>query len=193
MDQMEKLRATQFVPGCLENYDYSGVYDCDDKKLMHQMLKDAIDHMRKNSHFVLASMPDAHKLHFLKEFVYHRYGKIYTREEQLRQHSDAQKLFNALKSVQLQLKTPTIEDICASTIIDYKCRDYALKKVILAQTAARMFCEQIEVGRKCNLKQGRTNIGLADTHIFSFIYFIYMAGTGPCDSSKIIFGNQVYS
>ena len=44
------------------------------------------------------------------------------------------------------------------------------------------------------LKQVRTNIGLADTLIpSSFINFSYMGGTGPCDSSKIIFGNHVYS
>ena len=43
-------------------------------------------------------------------------------------------------------------------------------------------------------KQVRTNIGLADTLIpSSFIYFIYMEGTGPYDSIKIIFGNHVYS
>ena len=43
-------------------------------------------------------------------------------------------------------------------------------------------------------KQVRTNIGLADTLIdSSFKCFIYMGGTGPCDSSKIIFGNHVYS
>ena len=37
-------------------------------------------------------------------------------------------------------------------------------------------------------KQVRTNIGLADTLIASsFIYLIYMGGTGPCDSIKIIF------
>ena len=43
-------------------------------------------------------------------------------------------------------------------------------------------------------KQVRTNIGLADTLMpSSFIYFIYIGGTGPCDSSKIIFGIHVYS
>ena len=45
-----------------------------------------------------------------------------------------------------------------------------------------------------NIKQVRTNIGLADTLITSsFIYLIYIGGTGPCDSIKIIFGNLVYS
>ena len=43
-------------------------------------------------------------------------------------------------------------------------------------------------------KQVRTNIGLADTLIpSSFIYLIYMGGTGRCDSIKIIFGYHVNS
>ena len=44
------------------------------------------------------------------------------------------------------------------------------------------------------LKQVRTNIGLADTLIpSSFIHLIYMGGTEPCDSTKIIFGYHVNS
>ena len=44
------------------------------------------------------------------------------------------------------------------------------------------------------LKQVRTNIGLSDTLIpSSSIYLIYMGGTGPCDSIKIIFGYHVNS
>ena len=42
--------------------------------------------------------------------------------------------------------------------------------------------------------QVRTNIGLADTLILSsFIYLIYMGGTGPCDSIKNIFGYHANS
>ena len=44
------------------------------------------------------------------------------------------------------------------------------------------------------IKQVRTNIGLADTLIpSSFIYLIYMGGTGQCDSIKIIFVYHVNS
>ena len=47
---------------------------------------------------------------------------------------------------------------------------------------------------KFNTKQVRTDIGLADTLIpSSFIYLIYMGGTGRCDSIKIIFGYHVKS
>ena len=45
-----------------------------------------------------------------------------------------------------------------------------------------------------DIKQARTKIGLADTLIpSSFIYLIYMGGTGPCDSINIIFGYHVNS
>ena len=41
-------------------------------------------------------------------------------------------------------------------------------------------------------KQVSSNICLADTLTpSSFIYLIYMGGTGPCDSIKIIFGYHV--
>ena len=44
-------------------------------------------------------------------------------------------------------------------------------------------------GKLHKLKQVRTNIGLADSLIpSSFIYLMYMGGTGSCDSIKIIFG-----
>ena len=41
-------------------------------------------------------------------------------------------------------------------------------------------------------KQVRTNIGLADTLIpSSFIYLIYMRGTGPCGPMTIILGSVI--
>ena len=44
------------------------------------------------------------------------------------------------------------------------------------------------------IKQVRTNLGLADTLIpSSVIYLIYMGGTGSCDSIKIIFGYHLNS
>ena len=44
----------------------------------------------------------------------------------------------------------------------------------------------------CYHKQVRTNIGLADTLIpSSFIYLIYMGGTGPCRPMTIIFRSVI--
>ena len=43
-----------------------------------------------------------------------------------------------------------------------------------------------------DVKQGRTSIGLADILIpSSFIYLIYMGGTGPCGPMAIIFGSVI--
>ena len=43
-------------------------------------------------------------------------------------------------------------------------------------------------------KQVRTNIGLADTLIpSSFLYLIYMGGTGPCELMTIIFRRVIKS
>ena len=45
-----------------------------------------------------------------------------------------------------------------------------------------------------HIKQVRTNIGLADTLIpSSFIYLIYMGGTGPCGPMTIIFDSVIKS
>ena len=49
--------------------------------------------------------------------------------------------------------------------------------------------DEIIVAIKSLKKQVKTNTSIPS----SFIHFIYMGGTGPCDSSKIIFGNHVYS
>ena len=54
--------------------------------------------------------------------------------------------------------------------------------------------EELNSYNRFKIKQVRTNIGLADTLIpSSFINFSYVGGNGPCDSSKIIFGNHAYS
>ena len=47
---------------------------------------------------------------------------------------------------------------------------------------------------KLEKKQVRTNIGLADTLIpSSFLYLIYMGGTGPCELMTIIFRRVIKS
>ena len=46
----------------------------------------------------------------------------------------------------------------------------------------------LQILKAFSVKQVRTNIGLADTLIpSSFLYLIYMGGTGPCELMTIIF------
>ena len=66
-----------------------------------------------------------------------------------------------------------------------ECKLFALK---------RLRNDFIKIYLAFYYNQVRTNIGLADTlRHSSFVHLIYMGDTGPCDSSKIIFGNHVYS
>ena len=69
-----------------------------------------------------------------------------------------------------------------------------LHKLHLAKLINLNIFKYINVYKKNNEKQARTNIGLADTLIpSSFIYLIYMGGIGPCDSIKIIIVYHVHS
>ena len=62
------------------------------------------------------------------------------------------------------------------------------------QLKSALLSFKLNIKHMQQLQQVRTNIGLADTLIpSSFIYLIYMAGTGACDSIKIILGYHVNS
>jgi len=60
------------------------VIDCDDSKFdekkLFGMLKQAIELMKENPKFVLASLPDVHRLPLLREWILQRYGRRYTRK-----------------------------------------------------------------------------------------------------------------
>ena len=120
--------------GILKNYDYNAIYDCDNRAMLQQMLTDAIHHMKQNPKFVLASMPKAYNLTPLREFVYRRFGKVYTREELLREFRRSLEIFKALDKVSLPVKVPNIKDIGQKLLINYRCRDDAMKKVSIAKT-----------------------------------------------------------
>ena len=81
--------------------------------------------------------------------------------------------------------------ICASFLFFVKFHSSSKEKISSQECS---LCADKTLSNKNIYKQVRTNIGLADTLIHSsFIYLIYMEGTGPCDSIKIIFGYHVNS
>ena len=76
------------------------------------------------------------------------------------------------------------KNITLSIVTDFKKND---------KNFQRAFKTDLEKKRML-YQQVRTNIALADTLIpSSFLYLIYMGGTGPCNSIKIIFGYHVNS
>ncbi|KAH8249342.1 hypothetical protein KR032_008649 [Drosophila birchii] len=55
--------------------------DPDNKQQIEDILKAALQTLRKNPHFVLASFPNAHKLPVLLDWVADRYGKTFSQKE----------------------------------------------------------------------------------------------------------------
>ena len=88
-------------------------------------------------------------------------------------------VLGAMLYLLLDLPIPQIRDVAVDTFAD--------------DTVA-LSVDKYPAVAYSKLQQVRTNIDLADTLIpSSFIYLIYMGGTGPCDSIKIIFGYHVNS
>ncbi|EDV98323.1 uncharacterized protein LOC6569107 [Drosophila grimshawi] len=81
--------------------------DPDNAELMSRMLQEGMQELRKNRRFVLASLPEAHKLPVLQEWIKRRYGKLYTEEEIQKSIQDSLKVFEMI--ILLQNRPPTAD------------------------------------------------------------------------------------
>lgn len=106
-------------------------YDCEDKKLMNDMLRIALDEMSKNPKYVLASLPNAHKLPILREWIYQRYGKRYTHAQRIKELNESIKIMNVLQKLKLHTVLPKPYEIGAKFLQSYKCHKYIMKKVCI--------------------------------------------------------------
>lgn len=76
MERQERLtqrNALTFKPG--------EKFDPDDGEQMNRLLKDGLRVLRQDPRYVLASLPNSHKLPVLREWVKRRYGKAYSQKE----------------------------------------------------------------------------------------------------------------
>lgn len=97
---------------------------------MIRMLKDAMDYLRKNPKYVLASLPESHKLPSLREWIMRRYGKIYFWKDRVEEYKASAKIFKALIGASLDVRIPTVgRDIGTKAFVDYSCRNYIIEKV----------------------------------------------------------------
>ncbi|XP_037949462.1 uncharacterized protein LOC119680617 [Teleopsis dalmanni] len=103
-------------------------YDCSDKKLMIQMLKDAFEYLSQDHRYVLAGMPDSHNFPFLLEWIQRRYGKVYFPEDRRNSYRNTLQLFNALDKAPITVILPSVKDIGTQSFVSYDCRDYLLRK-----------------------------------------------------------------
>ncbi|XP_059225688.1 uncharacterized protein LOC106081500 [Stomoxys calcitrans] len=119
------------------NMDY---YDPNDDELMDRMLKDALGIMSEDTQFVLPSMPEAHCLPLLREWIRLRYGKVYRQAELNKLCDTDQMIFKTLTNVGLSVQMPRNRDIGLNLDVDYSCRDYLLKK---SQSIRKKFYKNI--------------------------------------------------
>lgn len=108
------------------NLDY---YDPEDDALMDGMLKDSLDIMKQDPKFVLASLPEVHRLPLLREWIRLRYGKRYSRQRLTALCERDHSVMKALNNVSLAVPLPLSKDLGSNLVVDYSCRDYLLRKV----------------------------------------------------------------
>ncbi|XP_055856019.1 uncharacterized protein LOC129919194 [Episyrphus balteatus] len=105
-----------------------GNFDPRDTKLMQSLLLKALQEIKKNKKFVLASLPDAHKFPILKEWIRKRYGMVYTRQEKIKTFKRTKKVFQVLRNNALRVRIPHLDDLSRKRLVSYGCKDYLLKK-----------------------------------------------------------------
>lgn len=113
----------------LEQYPKYAHYDPNDAALMDRMLRDAFQHLKKNPKFVWAQLPDAHKLPMLREWIWQRFGKVYTSKERYASYRKSIKLFNALDGQKFKVRQPRNNDVADQQTFKANCHGYVEQKV----------------------------------------------------------------
>ncbi|KAH8327124.1 hypothetical protein KR074_003140, partial [Drosophila pseudoananassae] len=83
-------------------------YDPDDAEQMDKLLKDGLRLLSKDQRFVLASLPDSHKIPQLREWIKRRFGKVYTHKELEASIIEANRIFEMVSLVQDNTPTPDL-------------------------------------------------------------------------------------
>lgn len=104
-------------------------YDPNDDQLMDDMLKSALNYLRNDPKYVLASLPRVHRLPILMEWIRQRYGKRYTPEEIAESCQKSLPVFRAMKDVIGAVKVPKRSTLIQEDLVPYTNRDCLLKKV----------------------------------------------------------------
>ncbi|KAH8418397.1 hypothetical protein KR222_008469, partial [Zaprionus bogoriensis] len=98
MEVKQNLKKVTTDPSVL-SYDVDR-FDPDDAALMNRMLEDGLRQLRKSQRYVLATLPNAHKLPVLQEWIKRRYGKQYSEEEVQKSIQESLKIFEMINSLQ---------------------------------------------------------------------------------------------
>ncbi|XP_043642965.1 uncharacterized protein LOC122613057 [Drosophila teissieri] len=86
-------------------------FDPNDDAQMDQLLKDGMRVLRKEPRYVLACLPDAHKLPVLREWIKRRYGKTYSQKELEDNLTESNRIFELVTILQNSCTSPDLMGI----------------------------------------------------------------------------------
>ncbi|EDX08342.1 GD11748 [Drosophila simulans] len=86
-------------------------FDPNDAAQMDKLLKDGMRVLRKEPRYVLACLPDAHKLPVLREWVKRRYGKTYSQKELEDSIAESNRIFELVTILQSSPASPDLMGI----------------------------------------------------------------------------------
>ncbi|XP_026836188.1 uncharacterized protein LOC6547441 isoform X2 [Drosophila erecta] len=86
-------------------------FDPNDNAQMDQLLKDGMRVLRKEPRYVLACLPDAHKLPVLREWIKRRYGKTYSQKELADNLIESNRIFELVTVLQNHSVSPDLMGI----------------------------------------------------------------------------------
>lgn len=101
----------------------------EDRAIIDKILADACNYLRKNPKFVMAQLPEAHKLPMLREWISRRFGKVYSPKERRHSYRYSLQIFHALDRMPFNFSTPTAEQLSKNQFVPYDCKTYLSRKV----------------------------------------------------------------
>lgn len=133
MEEEERIAMLEHHSSQL-SYD-TKILNPDDSELMNRMLEDGMRQLRKSQRYVLASLPNSHKLPVLQEWIKRRYGKQYTQEEVQKNIRESVKIFELITQLQSH---PPAADLMGMDSYPPERENYNFAKAAKAQVSIPM-------------------------------------------------------
>lgn len=122
-----------------------------DNILMENVLKLALSKLRHNPKFVLAALPNSHKVPLLMEWIRKRYGLKYSSKDRREALRKSTLQWEELLKHRLHIRIPTPKDVCRSERLTYGEKNDAMKCVSTLTRYffyVRMACIQLKCSKK---------------------------------------------
>ncbi|KAH8291077.1 hypothetical protein KR054_008276, partial [Drosophila jambulina] len=106
MEQQERMAKRNAL-----RYEEDEKFDPDNAEQMNNLLKDGLKVLSRNPRYVLASLPDSHKLPVMREWIKRRYGKAYSQKELEASLVESSRIFELVTLVQGNIPNPNLQTI----------------------------------------------------------------------------------